>query len=271
MWPTDEAGVCGMATGQDGIRLIHRVELEDWFSRAGRTWNPIVAAGRQFDALTCENNDVPGLDAYDHLCEVANLALQWLEDNPCPDKVVGTRFKAQMMAYRAVADTVRSTITEEDGDQMVAQLSHLRDVVDKHTDAIDETLRPRPRLGPEDRGEPASVEQYRRRVPRQPAYWDGNCRVEGESSAGWRECRVIDISMFGIGITLHHPVPSQLVGRRIAIDVPAVGDSVSIRLEGEIRNAGSTMGGVVRVGVEFEGLAQSERGTLHHRVAATNG
>ncbi len=70
---------------------------------------------------------------------------------------------------------------------------------------------------------------------------------------------------------LQHPAPSQLVGRRVAIDVPAVGDSVSIRLEGEIRNAGSTMGGVVRVEVEFDGLSQSDPGTAHPRVAATNG
>jgi hypothetical protein len=66
------------------------------------------------------------------------LAVQWLEDNLCPDRAVGRRFKAQMMAFRAVADAVRSTITEEDGDVMVAQLVGLRDVIDQHTAAIDQ-------------------------------------------------------------------------------------------------------------------------------------
>jgi hypothetical protein len=42
-----------------------------------------------------------------------------------------------MMAFRAVADAVRSTITEEDGDVTVAQLVGLRDVIDQHTSAID--------------------------------------------------------------------------------------------------------------------------------------
>jgi hypothetical protein len=43
-----------------------------------------------------------------------------------------------MMAFRAVADAVRSTITEEDGDVTVAQLVGLRDVIDQHTAAIDQ-------------------------------------------------------------------------------------------------------------------------------------
>ena len=260
-----------MVTGGDGIRLIHRVELEEWFSRARMTANPIMVAGRQFDALISEDEDVPGLCAYDDLFDVANLAVQWLEANPCPDNAVGRRFRAQMMAYRAVADTVRSTIAEEDGDQMVARLCHLRDVVDRHAEAIDEMVVPRPLLVPEAGRDAGSVEQFRRRVPRQPAYWDGTYRIEGEPEAGWRECRVIDISMFGLGLTLHHPAPTQLVGRRIAVDVPAVGDSVCIRLEGEVRNAGPTAGGDVRVGIEFDGPAEWDPGTGHSRLAAKSG
>ena len=44
--------------------------------------------------------------------------------------------------------------------------------------------------------------QFRRRVPRQPAGWDGVCQIEGEFAA---RCRVVDISMLGVGITLDHP------------------------------------------------------------------
>jgi hypothetical protein len=91
--------------------------------------------------------------------------------------------------------------------------------------------------------------QFRRRVPRQPAGWDGVCQIEGEFAS---RCRVIDISMLGVGITLDHPSPYALVGRHISVDVPAVGDSASIRLEGKITNARLTLTTAVRVGIEFD-------------------
>jgi len=96
-----------------------------------------MAAKRQFDAPICNSEDVPGLVAYDRLYDVANPVDQWHEDNLCPDIAVRRRFRAQMMAYRVVADAVRSTITE-DGDVMVAQLVELRDVIDQHTATIDQ-------------------------------------------------------------------------------------------------------------------------------------
>jgi hypothetical protein len=250
----------GVVVG-DGMRVIQRIELEDWFNRARQTWSPILVAGRQFNALLCEGEDVPGLAAYDDLYEVADLAIRWLEGNPCPDKSAGRHFTAQMMGYRAVADTVRSTITEEDGDAMVVQLRHLRDVIDQHAQAIDIIARPRAQPVPEKRKEKGgSIMKLRRRVPRQPAGWNGTCRVEGESADGSRPCRVIDISMLGLGMTFNHPSPSHLVGRRISVEVPAVGDSVSIQLEGRVANAGPTLGGSVRVGIEFDGLSEPELG-----------
>ena len=90
---------------------------------------------------------------------------------------------------------------------------------------------------------------FRRRVPRQPAGWDGVCQIEGEFAA---RCRVVDISMYGVGITTDHPRPYALVGRHISVDVPAVGDSASIRLEGKITNAKLTLWTTVRVGIEFD-------------------
>jgi len=91
--------------------------------------------------------------------------------------------------------------------------------------------------------------QFRRRVPRQPAGWDGVCQIEGEFAS---RCRIIDISMLGVGITLDHPSPYALVGRHISVDVPGVGESASIRLEGKITNAKLTLRTIVRVGVEFD-------------------
>jgi hypothetical protein len=103
--------------------------------------------------------------------------------------------------------------------------------------------------------------KHRRRVPRQAACWDGTCHIEGESAEGHRPCLVIDISMLGLGMTLEHSSPTDIVGRRISVDVPAVGDSVSLRLEGVINNAVPTLQGAVRVGIAFEGLLESQPGT----------
>jgi hypothetical protein len=69
---------------------------------------------------------------------------------------------------------------------------------------------------------------------------------------------VADISILGLGITLHHFWPSELVGRHISVEAPAVGDSVNVRLEGTITNAERTSGGVIRLGIEFDGLTESE-------------
>jgi PilZ domain len=94
---------------------------------------------------------------------------------------------------------------------------------------------------------------HRRGVPRHPALWDGTCSIEREST-GPRSCRVVDISIFGLGITLEHPSPSQLVGRRISVEVPMTDDSASIYTAGTITNAGPTLGGAVRVGIKFDGF-----------------
>ena len=83
---------------------------------------------------------------------------------------------------------------------------------------------------------------HRRGVPRHPALWDGTCSIERES-IGPRGCRVIDISIFGLGITLKHPSPLQLVGRRISVEIPVADESVSIYTAGTITNAGPTLGG----------------------------
>ena len=252
---------------REGIRLVQQVELEEWLSRAYRHWNPIMAAGRHFNALIDENGQTLDLADYDDLYDVANLAVTWLEDNPCPDNAVGKRLTAQMMGYRAVADTVRATITGEDGDAMGARLRHLRDVIDQHAEAIDGAAPSRRQLFPEnDAVQRGSVMHMRRRVPRQPAGWDGSCHIEGESTETRRECRVIDISMLGLGITLNHPNTSEVLGRHISVDVAAVGDSVSIRLEGVVTNAQPTLGGAVRIGVAFDELSQSDAGMSLHSI-----
>ncbi len=230
--------------------------LRRWFDQVRLPWSPFLSAERQFDRLVDDGDGVPDVAAYDHLYDMADLAIRWLKDNPCPDAAAGRRFKAQMMAYRAVADTVRSTIVAEEGDAMVAQLRELRSVIDQHTDAID-VLSPveGPLVLDVTWLQGGSTMQFRREVPRQPAGWDGVCHIEGEFAT---PCQVIDISMLGLGLTLHHPTPARLVGRRIAVEVPAVGDSISIQLEGRVKNAKTVGGGGVRIGIAFNRSSGSE-------------
>jgi hypothetical protein len=100
--------------------------------------------------------------------------------------------------------------------------------------------------------------EYRRRAPRQPTAWSGFCHIDGEPTAMWRDCEVIDVSMFGLGLTVIHPQPWELQHRRIFVDISAIGDAVNIRLEGEIRDAAFTLEGDIRVGVELVGLSPAE-------------
>jgi hypothetical protein len=222
-----------------------------WSEKACLPSGPFMAAERQFDLLI-EGDAVPGRAAYDLLYDLADRAVQWLQDNPSPDPDVGRRLEAQMMAYRAVADTIRSTIVAEDGDAMVAQLDDLLGVIERHSEAIDQwsALTHMQAFLNEAWEKGDANMTYRRRVPRQLAGWDGLCRIEGQVAT---PCRIIDISMAGLGLTLNHSSPSRLVGRRISVEISAVGDSVTIQLEGKVANATPMGGAAARVGVEFNG------------------
>ena len=104
--------------------------------------------------------------------------------------------------------------------------------------------------------------EFRRRVPRQIASWVGHCRLDGDPVAEARECRILDISQFGVGILLHHPRGSQLIGRHVSVETPKYSASVNIRLEGEVRNAVPADGGSVRFGIEFVGLTELEQSVV---------
>lgn len=85
---------------------------------------------------------------------------------------------------------------------------------------------------------------YNRRVKRLRADWDGICHIEGELED--RTCRVVDISMLGLGVTLEHPSPAELAGRGISVDVPAMAE-----LHGQITHAELILGGAIRIGVRL--------------------
>jgi hypothetical protein len=100
--------------------------------------------------------------------------------------------------------------------------------------------------------------ENRRRAQRQSAVWMGSCHVEGESSHLWQDCGVFDFSVLGVGMDLRHPGSSQLVGRRISVRLP-VGASIDMTLTGEVRNAKAGPDEIVRAGIEFVGLSETER------------
>ncbi len=101
--------------------------------------------------------------------------------------------------------------------------------------------------------------ENRRRVDRQQAGWVGSCKLAGEPAAGWSDCRVVDISQLGVGITFEYPEPSDLPGRLISVNLPGDAGSINVRLEGEIKNVVPMMSGGVRVGIEFVRLSETER------------
>ena len=115
--------------------------------------------------------------------------------------------------------------------------------------------------------------ENRRRAERQSALWMGRCHIEDEPSDLWRECTIIDVSTFGVGIDLCHPDPVELLGlwqegvlrlhvdRRITVRLES-GPSVDTTVAGEVRNAGSRPGGIVRAGIELVGLAETERSVI---------
>ena len=107
--------------------------------------------------------------------------------------------------------------------------------------------------------------EFRRRVPRiATTSWSGRYIVEDDPASEWRECRVLDISVLGVGLELF-PTDSDstaglLVGHRLVILVQApVGESISVRLMGTVKNVGSGTQGGIRVGLEFVGLSDTEQ------------
>lgn len=100
--------------------------------------------------------------------------------------------------------------------------------------------------------------QNRRRAERQSAVWIGLCHVQGDPLDRWRDCGVFDLSALGIGMDLRHADASALVGRSVSVRLP-IGVSMDMTLTGEVRNAKDGPDGIVRIGIEFEDVSDTER------------
>jgi hypothetical protein len=99
-----------------------------------------------------------------------------------------------------------------------------------------------------------------RRAPRQLANVEGICLLEDALAPdGWQVCWILDLSSLGMGIMFRHQHEADLLGRRIAVDVPAANDSTRCPLEGEVKNALLVEPGLVRVGIEFIGETTGEQ------------
>ena len=113
----------------------------------------------------------------------------------------------------------------------------------------------------------------RRRAERRKVLWMGRCQVEGESSDEWRACAIFDVSTLGVGIDLPYRKASALLGRRITA-LLELGRSVDLTVTGEVRSAESAPDGIVRAGIEFVGLNDTEVSVvdlLEHRAAIRSG
>lgn len=86
----------------------------------------------------------------------------------------------------------------------------------------------------------------------------GSCHVEGDAHNVERDCGIFDISPLGVGMDFHYADPMRLEGRRISVRLP-LGDNVEVAFTGEVRNVRPGPGGIVRTGIEFVDLKESER------------
>ena len=106
--------------------------------------------------------------------------------------------------------------------------------------------------------------ERRRRAPRvNTTAWFGRYVVEDDPQSVSKECRVIDISLLGLGLELFGDMTEDMIGHRLVIHVGALsGGSVSLRMVGQVKNLNSNRLGCTRAGLEFTDLSETEREVL---------
>ncbi|HLG67003.1 MAG TPA: PilZ domain-containing protein [Acidimicrobiales bacterium] len=99
----------------------------------------------------------------------------------------------------------------------------------------------------------------RRRFPRQGIGWRGRCILGDDPWAIWIECRAIDISLIGLGIEVFGPVPTDVLGRSLTVEVsPPTKPSVGLKLSGPVRHRRPGRHGSVHVGMEISDVSLTE-------------
>lgn len=113
------------------------------------------------------------------------------------------------------------------------------------------------------RSEMSGEEICRRRVPRVSTdAWPARYIDQDNPGLGVRECRVIDLSLLGVGLEVLGVIAEDVVGHRVEIYVNPREGCVSLRLVGRVKNVSQGRLGGTRVGVEFEGLSETEQDIL---------
>jgi hypothetical protein len=77
----------------------------------------------------------------------------------------------------------------------------------------------------------------------------------------WRGCAIFDVSTLGVGIDLPDLRASEVQSRRITA-LLELGPSVDMTVTGEVRSAEAGPDGIVRAGVEFVALNETERSVV---------
>jgi hypothetical protein len=91
--------------------------------------------------------------------------------------------------------------------------------------------------------------RLKRLLPRKFIDWQGKYMIEDDPDAGWRDCRVIDVSKFGAGLELVDATAEETAGRHIIL---------ADNLRGEVRHSFPGKSEGVRVGIEFVDLTEAE-------------
>jgi hypothetical protein len=107
--------------------------------------------------------------------------------------------------------------------------------------------------------------ERRRRVRRvNTTAWFGRYFVEDDPQSVSKECRVIDISLLGLGLELISDMTEDMIGHRLVIHVGALaGESVSLRMVGQAKSMRASRLGCTRAGLEFfTDLSETEREIL---------
>lgn len=105
--------------------------------------------------------------------------------------------------------------------------------------------------------------QLRRRAPRVEIDWSGWCNIGGHPESEVHQCRLVDLSLVGMGLELLGDGIGDVVGCRLVLDVePPGGGSIKLHVVGQVVRQEATSEGRTRVGLELCGLSDSEVAVL---------
>jgi c-di-GMP-binding flagellar brake protein YcgR len=121
------------------------------------------------------------------------------------------------------------------------------------------------RSAPDGRRSQVFTWKRRRRARRETAGWLGRYALDLTTWPDWSPCRVVDVSVSGVGLELLGP-PAK-VGELVVVDLQLVRSNMArITLTGEVRHA-ATVDGTIRVGLRFVDVSDLQHALLGRLVA----